>query len=112
MVKLLPQKLRNTHDFMDKLKGAAPFSSTARITTFDITAMYDNINKVNALAIMKYWLKFSEDKIMLPEYFCNHKLLLEILDIVMSENIFQNDDLLFLQVLGTAMGTNSAPLYA
>jgi hypothetical protein len=70
---------------------------------------YTNINTEHGIQVFHEWLMDLNDD--LPSDF-PMPLFLKVLEIVMSKNIFQFDDLFFIQEEGTVMGTSTAVLYA
>ena len=72
--------------------------------------MYSNFNLDHAIKIMQIWLEryvppASEPK--LPS-----QAILDLLELVMRHNIMQFGDSYFLQLVGTAMGTSVAVVFA
>jgi hypothetical protein len=75
----------------------------------DAISMYTNINTPHGVNTFSKWLMDFKDEIP-PDF--PKTIFLKVLEKVMSENVFQFDDLFFQQEDGTAMGTSSAVLYA
>ena len=71
--------------------------------------MYTNIHTNEGVTAIKNWLTHYAHE--LPADFPS-ELFVEVLDIVMSNNVFQFDDTYWLQLIGTAMGTSTACDYA
>ena len=72
--------------------------------------MYSNIDLNHARTVMKHWLEA-----YVPENTTDalpHDTILEALDLVMRNNIVQFGDSYFLQLVGTAMGTSVAVVFA
>ena len=72
--------------------------------------MYSNIDLNHARTVMKHWLES-----YVPENITDalpHDTILEALDLVMRNNIVQFGDSYFLQLVGTAMGTSVAVVFA
>ena len=110
VMQFCPTKLKDTTDLMQKIKNLGPLSPSTVIFTYDAEKLYPTIAIGPALRAIKWWLNHLKDK--LPEDFCDHTLLLNLLHTVMTENIFQFDDVYYIQINGTAAGTNAAPPYA
>ena len=110
VLKLIPQKLRDSQDLLNRLKAKSPFPPGTKIFTYDVEAMYDHIQLTDAIIVIQFWLNHFKEE--LPKNFYNHDLLLKTLELIMSENVFQYNDMYFLQKIGIAMGTNVAPPYA
>jgi hypothetical protein len=73
-----------------------------------MVSMYTNINTEHGIQVFHQWLMDLKDGWLIFQ--CH--FFLKVLEIVMSRNIFQFDDLFFDQEEGTAMGTSTAVLYA
>jgi hypothetical protein len=109
LVQNLPSYIQDTPDFLRKLEdlnARGPIPNKAILLTIDVSSLYTNIPKVDGLSAMKDALNSRPDQ-SVPTNF-----LIELMDIVLSFNIFEFDKELFLQRIGTAMGTSSAPTYA
>ena len=79
----------------------------ALLFTADATSMYTNIDTDHALQIIEEFLK--------EHPLCkgiDWEPIIQSFKLIMQENIFQFSDKFFLQLIGTAMGTNTAPSYA
>ena len=110
MMKFCPTKLKDVNELMAKIKKLGPLPPSTVIFTYDAEKLYPTIQIGPALKSIKWWLNHLKDK--LPEDFCDHDLLINLLTMVMTQNIFQFDDVFYIQINGTAAGTNSAPPYA
>ena len=98
--------IRDTQDFIGKLKQLGPVPSGAILATFDVTSLYTNIPNnegINAVAD-----KMRADPTKLPIY--NYKL--DLLKLVLHNMYFDFNGEHYLQIGGTAMGTALAPNYA
>jgi hypothetical protein len=73
--------------------------------------MYNNIDTEHAILVITWWLKDLDSKNLLPENF-PLEAVIEAMTIIMRNNIFEWGDMFFLQLLGTAMGTSSAVMWA
>ena len=69
--------------------------------------MYTNIGTNHALGTISQWL----DSIPLPKVFPLAAVKVDM-ELVMCNNIFEWGDCYFLQLLGTAMGTSAACMWA
>jgi hypothetical protein len=76
------------------------------LCTFDVSAMYTNIDIVEGLTIMKELLSDTGMSSTKVEAF------IRLWEFVLTNNYFQFDGKLFKQIRGTAMGTNGAPPFA
>ena len=70
--------------------------------------MYTNIDTNHALDVISKWL---DNLPSLPKNF-PLKAIKEAMELVMKSNLFQFGDMYFLQLLGTAMGTSAACMWA
>ena len=68
-----------------------------------VSALYTNINREDAVEAVRKVLDTKKDK-SIPSDF-----LLKLLDCVLKYNIFEFADELYIQRIGTAMGTRAAP---
>jgi len=73
--------------------------------------MYTNIDTEHAIAVISHWLDGLSSKSQLPEGFPLQPLI-QALEIVMRNNVFEFGDTRYLQLMGTAMGTSAACMYA
>ena len=105
IVKHLPTYLEDTRDFLnmcEELNSEGGIPNDAIIVTIDVTALYTNICKEDAVLAMAEALHLRPDKTV-PNSF-----LLELLNLVFTCNFFEFDRNLYRQTIGTAMGTSSA----
>ena len=107
--KLVPTDLRDSYQVLKELKDLGNLPPHARLFTADAVSMYTNINTMHGVEVFSSWFHEFSDEI--PTNF-PVKFFLKVLELVMSGNIFQFDDLYFRQEDGTAMGTSCAMLYA
>ena len=77
----------------------------------DANAMYNNIDTAHAILVITRWLKDLHTKGELPPNF-PLKAVVSAMIIIMRNNIFEFGDYYFLQLLGTAMGTSAAVMWA
>ena len=109
VVHLCPGYLKDSRSFLTKLQALDKLPPTAMILTADAVSMYTNINTEHALATLENWLTRHEND--LPPGFPT-QMVLEATKLVMHNNVFQFDDTFWLQLTGTAMGSNLAVMYA
>ena len=77
----------------------------------DAVSMYNNIDTDHAIHVITWWLDELETNNQLPNNF-PIEAVKYAMGIIMRNNIFQFGDLHFLQLLGTAMGTSAAVMWA
>ena len=99
--------IKDSNDLINKLKALGLLPPNAWVFTADANSMYTNIDTAHALLIIGIWL----DSLDLPEGF-PLEAVKEAMALVMRNNIFEWGDLYFLQLLGTAMGTSAACMWA
>ena len=99
--------IKDSNDLINKLKSLGLLPPNAWVFTADANSMYTNIDTAHALLVIGLWL----DSIDLPEGF-PLEAVKEAMALVMKNNIFEWGDLYFLQLLGTAMGTSAACMWA
>lgn len=108
-VKEIPVRLNNTDDLIADLErfNRTPGyrSSTLRIGTADVTAMYPSIPLEEGLTALKWFSRLSFGKE-------ESDFILVTAKWILSNNLVRFGDFVYDQVVGTAMGTNFAPLYA
>ena len=102
--------LKNGDELLDEVL-LLHIPSWAYLVVTDATAMYNNIDTEHAITVIKWWLKDLRDRELLPEGFPLDAVLSAMVTI-MRNNIFEFGDLYFLQLLGTAMGTSAAVMWA
>ena len=90
-----------------KLKALGILPWNAYLFSADANSMYTNIDTAHALIVIGAWL----DSLELPDGF-PLKAVKEAMKLIMQNNIFEWGDLYFLQLLGTAMGTSCACMWA
>ncbi len=104
----LPWCVKDSDSFMHEvIKLHLP--PNARLVTFDAQSMYSNICSKHALPVMKHWL---ESTYTSPVTRPLIQAILQGLELVMQHNIMNFGDSYFLQLIGTAMGTSVAVVYA
>ena len=99
-----PSYIKDTYDFLDKVRGIN-LSQNSLLITLDVESMYTNIDHDQGIQAIKN--KFSDS-------LGNMKFdaIIQLLEISLKRNDFIFDDKVFLQVQGTAMGRRYAPHYA
>ena len=98
--------LQDTPDLLRELDKLENIPDDAILLTIDVTALYTNIQKEDALKSMEKVLEARADKSMPTEF------LLELLDLVLTFNIFEHDSQLYQQLIGVSMGTKVGPSVA
>ena len=104
-----PSYLQDTPDFLrmiEDINDKIELPAGTILVTIDVSALYTNIPQDEGLEAVREAL---EDRVK-PE--CPTNFLIRMLDLVLKYNIFEFNGELFLQLIGTAMGTRPAPSYA
>lgn len=109
LTSLVPTYLRDSHQLIDDLHQMDTLPVTAKLFTADAVSMYTNIDSTHALQVLQNLL--DENKNLLPENFPTNALL-DALQIIMDNNVFEFGSEHFKQRMGTAMGTPVACIYA
>jgi hypothetical protein len=108
VVHLCPAYTMDSWQFFNDIKDLKDLKGYTLVTA-DAKAMYCNINTDHAIDTIKEW--FALHRHELPKNFPT-TLILESIDRLMEYNVFTFGSRLFIQENGTAMGTNSACMYA
>ena len=101
-----PSYLRDTGDFINKIRKIQNLPKDAILCTLDVTSLYTNIPHKDGLEALKTRLEGD------PQRRAPTKLILKLAQLVLENNVIEFDEQLFLQLMGTAMGTKMAPNYA
>ena len=109
VVHLCPSHLKDSQTLLQLLKSLGKLPTTAVLSVSDATQMYTNIQTTHGLNTLKRWLLLHAHE--LPQNFPTD-MVLEALELVMRNNIFQFDNTFWIQLTGTAMGTSVACVYA
>ena len=104
-----PSYLQDTPDFIRRIeeinqKGKLP--KNAMIATFDVTNLFTIIPQEEGMQLTREALNKRKNQSVPTEF------IVRLLDIVLSETIFQFSDQIFKQNVGTSMGSNPAPHFA
>ena len=108
---LIPTFLKNSEQLIGDLNDLGELPPGALLFKADAQSMYTNIDTEHALLVINQWLDDLSDQLKLPLGFPLLPLK-QALEIVMRNNVFEFGDTRYLQLMGTAMGTSSACMYA
>jgi hypothetical protein len=100
------------YQILDNLKQLGPLSPSARLFTANAVLICTNIDTKHGLKRIQKWFDLHCWEILVKYPRFPFKLILELLRLVMTNNIFQFDNCLLHQQNGTAVGTSVACLYA
>jgi hypothetical protein len=115
VVHLCPCYRRDSWELLRELKKLGPLPPDARLVTADAVSMYSNIHTDHGVASVKAWLKRHRRDESFPADLSGDDVidrLCDLLELVMTNNVFELDDTTWLQIAGTAMGTSVACVYA
>ena len=99
--------VRDDIDYLNHIPSSA--AKDTLLTTFDVTSLYSNIPHDLGKDAIKFWLETYPNE--LHQRF-NCQFVIESIDLILNNNTFLFDNTNFIQVLGTAMCTKMAPMYA
>lgn len=102
----IPSYLKDTQDFIIRLRKVPPLPPGSILATVDVTSLYTNIPHAEGIGAAKHYLNTREDKT--PHTF----VLLKLIHFILTMNVIKFNDNVYLQTQGTAMGTKMAPNYA
>ena len=107
----IPSYTLNSTSLLDDIDSLGPLPPSARLFTSDATSMYSNIHPEEALPILKAYLDEFGDEL---DYNCKKRfeLILKLTELVMTHNVFKFGSTWWRQLIGTAMGTSCACIYA
>lgn len=106
---LIPTYIKNSAELINDIRALGPLPLGARLFKADAKSMYTNISTDHGIATVNSWLDDVKDQ--LPDGFPLEPLK-QALEIVMRNNVFEFGDTRYLQLMGTAMGTSTACMYA
>ena len=82
-----------------------------KLFTTDANSMYNNIDTDHGIRVISWWLKDLDIKSQLPNNLPLEAVIYDM-ETIMRNNVFEWGDMHFIQILGTAMGTSSAVMWA
>lgn len=106
----VPTYVKDSQQVLDEIKTLT-LPPNAKLFTCDANAMYNNIDTEHAIEVISWWLNDLKTRGQLPHDF-PLEAVIEAMKIIMRNNIFEYGDCFFLQLLGTAMGTSAAVMWA
>ena len=102
-----PSYIKDTTDFIKKLKEVGPLAPGTLLCTMDVTSLYTNIPHYDGLYALARKLVKDKPNLKVPAL-----VTLKLARLVLSNNVMTFNNQLYLQLVGTAMGTRMAPNYA
>ena len=106
LVASIPSFVKDTNDFLHKLKDIGTLPQDAILVTIDVVGLYPHIPHNEGLDAIRNVLNGRENQ----ETPTN--LIVDLAELVLRNNNFEFDGKHYLQTLGTAIGTKMAPAYA
>ena len=103
----LPSYIKDTTDFIIKLKQFQVTSEKAYLVTLDVSSLYTNIPHEDGIEAYRYFLENNGHSGSLSvDNVC------ALIELVLQNNYFKFSDISYRQKMGTAMGSSMAPAYA
>ena len=108
-MKFIPSYTKNSKHVIHRLKCLNTLPPGAQITTWDAVSMYTNIDPKEGIETVEKYLDLyaNEYKGHFPK-----KIIIKLLHLIMTKNVFKFGDTWWQQTVGTAMGTPCACTYA
>ena len=100
----IPSYIKDTNHLISTLKDIQ-LPNEAKIVTFDVTGLYTNIPHGEGIQAIK---DFMTEKTTSRK----GEMLAEMVELVLTSNVFEFNDQYYIQTSGTAMGTRMAPALA
>ena len=107
IVSKLKSYIKDTSDFLRKIKDIGEIPKDAILVTMDVTGLYTNIDNTEGLEAMREALEESSQN---QKPSANALTLMMRLILMLNNFVFNNVN--YLQKMGTAMGTRAAPSYS
>ena len=98
-----PAWIQDTPHLLRDLNLLTDIPDDSILCTVDVSALYTNINREDGVEAVKKILETRSDKTIPSDF------IVKLLDLVLKYNIFEFSDKLYIQRIGTAMGTRCAP---
>ena len=105
MVKSVKSYIKGTNDFLKKLRDLPTLPKDCILCTVDVVGLYPNIPHEDGLDAVKKILEKREIKDISTE------TLLDLMECVSKNNVFEHGGRTFQQKQGTAIETKMAPSY-
>ena len=107
LMQSLPSYVKDTSDFIQKLKSAKLAHANSYLVTLDVSSLYTNIPHKDGLDACRFFLNKNSSSKDLPV-----DSMLKLIELVLENNHFQFNSENYMQKMGTAMGSPMAPAYA
>ncbi|CAJ0921235.1 unnamed protein product [Ranitomeya imitator] len=103
----IPSYLRDTSHFLSAIRDVGIVPAECYLVTLDVNSLYTNINNTDGIKAVKSFLDDTTEFNLDLKEFC-----IALLTLILTKNFFLFEDDFFIQLNGTAMGSNVAPPYA
>ena len=107
LMQSLPSYVKDTTDFIQKLKSTKLAHAKSYLVTLDVSSLYTNIPHKDGLDACRFFLTNASTSNDLPV-----ESILKLVDLVLENNHFQFNKENYMQKMGTAMGSPMAPAYS
>jgi hypothetical protein len=104
----IPSYISSSFALKDELMRSPPFPPNARLFTCDAVSMYTNISTTHALSAIRRHLLITKSNLLTRL----DSAMLQALELVMKNNVFEFGDTYWHQIDGTAMGVSPSCAYA
>ena len=106
MVSQLPSFLKDTTDFLNKLKAVQNFEKDSFLCTMDITSLYTNVPHIEGLEALTHFLNERQTRTPPTDF------LVGLSRLILNRNYFKFENAYYLQCQGVSMGSPCSPNYA
>ena len=106
LAKEVKSYIKDTNDFLKKLRDLPDLPDNAILCTIDVVGLYPNIPHKDGLEALRKSLEARQN----PEV--STETLMELAELVLTNNFFTHNENTYKQKSGTAIGTKFAPSYA
>ena len=110
IIKSLPHIVKDTTDFLCKLRELGDIPDGAIICTMDVVGLYPHIPHDEGLRNMEEIIEEFEKAVDTNACRVSAKDLVELAKLILENNFFEFDNKIYRQKLGTAIGTRFALL--
>ena len=102
----IPSYIKDTDDFLRKIRAQGPLPPGSLLVTIDVTALYPSIPHHDGISALRTFLSERQLPPTTIDGIC------DMCELVLKNNVFEFNKEYFLQTSGTAIGTKMAPSYA
>ena len=106
LAKELPSYVKDTTDFINKVKDIGPLPENSYLVTMDVSSLYTNIPHDEGLDALRENLNRRRNRSVATN------VLVTLMSLILTLNNFIFNGINYLQIKGCAMGTNSSPSFA